>query len=268
MSDSSNNLIEIEHLFFHYGEKVIYDDFSFGIPRGKITALMGPSGTGKTTLLRLIGGELQPDSGKIIVDGLNISTAKEKALYAHRLKMGILFQQGALFTDLTVFENVAFALRAHYNLPEDMLRDIVLMKLNAVGLRGAHQLMPSELSGGMARRVALARAIVTDPSLMLYDEPFTGQDPISRGVLLKLIRELNDVLGMTSLLVSHDVTESVEIADYVLVVAGGKLIGAGTPDEILNHPDPAIEQFIHGRHDGEVPFHYPTHTISEDLHVD
>ncbi|WP_092009547.1 ABC transporter ATP-binding protein [Marinobacter daqiaonensis] len=255
MSDRS--YISLDNVVFTRGQRRIFDGVTLSIPRGRITAIMGPSGTGKTTLLRLIGGQLKPDSGSIRVDGNDVPGLGRKALYTLRERMGMLFQSGALFTDLSVFENVAFPLRVHTPLPDDMIRDIVLMKLEAVGLRGARDLMPAELSGGMTRRVALARTIALDPELIMYDEPFAGQDPIAMGVLVKLIRELNTTMGLTSVLVSHDVPESLSIAHYACIIADGRIIGEGTPDELRNHPSERVQQFLHGQPDGPVPFHYP-----------
>ncbi len=254
-------------MVFPRGNRRIFDGVSLDIPRGKITAIMGPSGTGKTTLLRLIGGQLRPDSGSVVVDGHEVPKLKRKALYSLREKMGMLFQSGALFTDLSVFENVAFPLRVHTKLPEDMIRDIVLMKLEAVGLRGARELMPSELSGGMTRRVALARSIALDPELIMYDEPFTGQDPIAMGVLVKLIRDLNSSMGLTSVLVSHDVPESLSICHYACIIADGKVIGEGTPEELRAHPSEQVQQFLRGQPDGPVPFHYPAADAAQDFGV-
>lgn len=264
---SKDNLIEIRDLHFQRGERWIFNGIDIDIPRGKITAIMGPSGTGKTTLLRFIGGQLTPDKGSIILDDNNILQLNRNELFAVRRKIGMLFQSGALFTDLTVFENVAFPLRVHTRLPESMIRDLVLMKLHAVGLRGARELMPSELSGGMARRAALARAIALDPQLIMYDEPFTGQDPISKGMLVQLIRLLNSTLGLTSIIVSHDVHETASIADYIYVIADGKVIGHGTPDEVMNTDEPQVRQFIRGLADGPVPFHYPAPNYCEDLQL-
>lgn len=261
---SSGPYIELKDVVFSRDNRRIFDGVSLNIPRGKITAIMGPSGTGKTTLLRLIGGQLKPDSGTITLAGESVPDLKRKALYRLREKMGMLFQSGALFTDLSVFENVAFPIRVHTRLPEDMIRDIVLMKLEAVGLRGARDLMPAQLSGGMTRRVALARSIALDPELIMYDEPFTGQDPIAMGVLVKLIRDLNHSMGMTSVLVSHDVPESLSICHYACIVSDGQIIGDGTPDELRNHPSEKVQQFLKGHPDGPVPFHYPATGAEND----
>lgn len=260
-----DNLIEVRNLSFQRGQRWIFNGVDLNIARGKITAIMGPSGTGKTTLLRLIGGQTRPDKGSIHIEGRDIPRLSRTDLFAVRRKMGMLFQSGALFTDLSVYENVAFPLRVHTRLPETMIRDVVLMKLHAVGLRGARDLMPSELSGGMARRAALARAIALDPQLIMYDEPFVGQDPISMGMLVQLIRLLNDALGLTSIIVSHDVKETASIADYIYVIADGKVIGEGTPDEVLNADDARVRQFIRGLPDGPVPFQYPAVDYRQDL---
>jgi phospholipid/cholesterol/gamma-HCH transport system ATP-binding protein len=258
-------LVEIRGLSFARGARVIFDGVDIDIPRGKVTAIMGPSGTGKTTLLNLIGGRLRPASGWVKVDGKDVFAMSIDEVYEMRKRMGMLFQTGALFTDLTVFENVAFPLREHTKLSEAMIRDVVLMKLQAVGLRGARDLKPSELSGGMARRVALARAIALDPMMIMYDEPFTGQDPITVGVIMKLIRLLNDALGLTSIIVSHDVQELAMISDYMYVISEGKVVGQGTP-QILDHQGSAwVNQFMHGLPDGPVPFHYPASDYAADL---
>jgi len=259
------NLVELANLTFSRKGRCIFDGVNMEVRRGKITAIMGPSGSGKTTLLKLIGAQLQPDSGTVLVNGTNIHRLSRKALYQARRKMGLLFQSSALFTDLSVFDNVAFPLREHTALNAAMIRDIVLMKLEAVGLRGVANLMPAELSGGMMRRVALARTIVLDPELMMYDEPFTGQDPISMGVLVRLIKRLNQLLGTTTVIVSHDVEETCSIADYVYLIAGGRLIGQGTPQELRQSAQPHIHQFMHGEADGVVPFHYPAKPYTEDL---
>jgi len=264
-SGVSNSYVEIRGMSFSRGDRLIFNDIDIDIPRGKVTSIMGPSGTGKTTLLRLIGGQLKPRDGTIIVDGQNISRLKRKQLYLARERMGMLFQSGALFSDINVFENVAFPLRVHTRLPEDMIRDIVLMKLQAVGLRGARDLMPSELSGGMTRRVALARTIALGPDLVLYDEPFAGQDPIAMGVLVQLIRLLNDALGMTSVLVSHDVSEALSISDNVCIIADGKVIGQGSPKYLKEQGSALVKQFLQGLPDGPVPFHYPATDYKTDL---
>jgi phospholipid/cholesterol/gamma-HCH transport system ATP-binding protein len=265
MSPNPENYVEIRSLSFSRGERAIYNKVNIRIRKGKVTAIMGPSGTGKTTLLRLIGGQLKPDKGEIYVDGHNIPQLTRKELFGVRSKMGMLFQSGALFTDLSVFENVAFPLRVHTQLPEDMIRDLVLMKLQAVGLRGAKDLMPSELSGGMARRAALARAIALDPELVMYDEPFAGQDPMAMGVVVQLIRLLNDALGHTSIVVSHDVHETASIADYIYVIADGEVIGEGTSEEVMNSSLPRVRQFMQGLPDGPVPFHYPARKLGDDF---
>ena len=263
----SSAYITLRDVVFSRSGRRIFDGISLDIPKGKVTAIMGPSGTGKTTLLRLIGGQLRPDSGQVNVAGHDVPGLKRKALYQLREKMGMLFQSGALFTDLSVYENVAFPLRVHTSLPEDMIRDIVLMKLEAVGLRGARELMPSELSGGMTRRVALARSIALDPELIMYDEPFAGQDPIAMGVLVKLIRDLNSSMGLTSVLVSHDVPESLSICHYACIIADGKVIGEGTPEELREHPSERVQQFLEGQPDGPVPFHYPSGDAAADFGV-
>lgn len=251
--------------FEHENGRLVFSGVDLVIPRGKITAVMGPSGTGKTTLLRLIGGQLTPTSGSVTVEGELIHQLSTKELYQLRKRMGMLFQSSGLFTHLSVFENVAFPLREHTNLSNSMINTLVLMKLQMVGLRGAHQLMPSELSGGMARRVALARAIALDPQLIMYDEPFTGQDPISMGVLVKLIRTLNDALGLTSVIVSHDVSEALSISDYVYIISDKKIIGHGTPSEIMANPSAQMQQFIKGLPDGPVPFHYPAKPLEQEF---
>ncbi len=258
-------LVELQDLTFGYGERVILRDMSFGVPRGKVTALMGVSGGGKTTVLRLIGGQYRAQKGQVLFDGQDVGAMRQPALYAARRRMGMLFQFGALFTDMTVFDNVAFPLREHTDLADDLIRDIVLMKLDAVGLRGARDLRPSEISGGMSRRVALARAIALDPDLIMYDEPFAGLDPISLGTAAQLIRRLNDSLGITSLVVSHDVKETFEIADHVVVLANGGVVAQGSPAELMASADPLIHQFVHALSDGPVPFHYPAPSIAQDF---
>lgn len=261
----SETLIKIENLSFARGSRPIFDGLNLAIPRGKVTAIMGPSGTGKTTLLKLIAGQLKPDGGRIFVEGEDVHRLKRTKLYALRQKMGMLFQSGALLTDLNVFDNVAFPLREHTNLPESLIYPLVLMKLQAVGLQGARALMPAELSGGMSRRVALARGIALDPQMIFYDEPFVGQDPITMGVLVELIRKLNDSLGLTSVVVSHDVDEVLSIADYVCVLSEGRVIAQGTKDEVLNSRSAYVEQFIKGLPDGPVPFHYSNETYAQAM---
>ncbi|MGF1844812.1 phospholipid ABC transporter ATP-binding protein MlaF [Vibrio clamense] len=261
----SSDLVTIHNLTFSRGNRLIFDDISLHVPEGKITAIMGPSGIGKTTLLRLIGGQLLPEQGQILFDGDDIPQLSRRKLYQARKKMSMLFQSGALFTDLNVFDNVAFPLREHTELSEELLRTIVLLKLEAVGLRGAAELMPSELSGGMARRAALARSIALDPDLIMYDEPFVGQDPITMGVLVKLIRNLNDALGLTSIVVSHDVPEVMSIADWVYLLADGRIIACGSPEELRNNPDPMVQQFLQGEADGPVPFRFPAQSLEKDL---
>jgi len=259
------NLVELKDLTFAHGSHRVYDGLSLDVPKGKMVAVMGPSGIGKTTLLRLIGGQLKPDSGSIKVAGEEVPQLKRDALYQLRKRMSMLFQSGALFTDMSVYENVAFPLREHTDLPEEIIRSVVLMKLEAVGLRGARHLMPSELSGGMARRAALARAIALDPELILYDEPFAGQDPISMAVIVKLIKSLNESLGLTSIVVSHDVKEVLSIADYAYVIADKKVVGQGTPDELRNNDTAIIQQFLNGAPDGPVAFHYSDDDFTTDL---
>ncbi|TNC84767.1 MAG: phospholipid ABC transporter ATP-binding protein MlaF [Thalassolituus sp.] len=265
MTNSSNH-VDVKDVTFYRGSRKIYDGLNVSFPRGKITAIMGPSGTGKTTLLRMIGGQLKADSGQVMVNGDDVGRMSRADLFELRKnKMGMLFQTSGLFTDLNVFDNVAFPLRTHTDLPDDMIRDLVLMKLEAVGLRGTRDMFPAELSGGMVRRVALARSIAMDPELIMYDEPFTGLDPISMGMILRLIRGLNEALGLTSLLVSHDVEESCQIADYLCIVSGGKVIGFGTPDELKNGDNAEVRQFLNGDPDGPVPFHYPANDYRADL---
>lgn len=261
----SSDAIRIRNLAFSRGQKTIYDDISLDVKAGSVTAVMGPSGIGKTTLLKLIGGQLVPDSGYVEVADTRLDQITRPQLFELRKSMSMLFQSGALFTNLTVFENVAFPLREHTRLTESMINTIVKLKLEAVGLRGAMQLMPSELSGGMGRRAALARAIALDPQLVLYDEPFAGQDPISMAVLVKLIKTLNHALGLTSVVVTHDVSEVLNIADYVYILANKKIIGEGTPSEIRAHNSELVQQFLNGKSDGPVPFHYPAETVAEDF---
>ncbi|MEO7160851.1 MAG: ABC transporter ATP-binding protein [Polaromonas sp.] len=264
-SSSNKSLVELRHLTFGYGERVILDDISLSLPRGKVTALLGASGGGKTTILRLIGGQNRAQSGELLFDGQDVTPMNQKQLYAARRHMGMLFQFGALFADLSVFENVAFPLREHTDLPEALIRDIVLMKLNAVGLRGARDLMPSEVSGGMARRIALARAIALDPELVMYDEPFSGLDPISLGTAARLIRHLNDSMGLTSIFVSHELEQTLSIADHVIILANGKVATEGTPDEVRQSTDPLVYQYVNALPDGPVRFDYPGVTVEEDF---
>ena len=256
-------LVDIEDLHFTYDGRPVLQGINMKIPRGKVIAIMGGSGCGKTTLLRCIGGQLRPSGGSVRLEKHQVSTMSIAQLYALRRKMGMLFQFGALFTDMSVFENVAFPLREHTDLSEQMIRDLVLMKLEAVGLRGACDLMPSELSGGMARRVALARAVALDPMLMMYDEPFTGLDPIALGVIGKLIRKLNDALGATSIMVTHDVQESLQIVDYIYFMNGGRVVAQGTPDEIRASQDPFVHQFVHAEVNGPVGFDYPAPSVRD-----
>ena len=265
MSQNLANLVEVRDIRFSRGERVLFDDISLAVPRGKITAIMGPSGIGKTTLLRLIGGQIQPDKGEILFDGENVPQMSRSRLYTVRKRMSMLFQSGALFTDMNVFDNVAYPLREHTRLPPELLRSTVMMKLEAVGLRGAARLMPSELSGGMARRAALARAIALEPDLIMFDEPFVGQDPITMGVLVKLISELNSILGVTCIIVSHDVPEVLSIADYAYIVADKKIVAHGSAHSLQENPDPRVRQFIDGIADGPVPFRYPAGDYRHDL---
>ena len=265
MTDSLAALVECRHVSFGYGERRILEDVSFAIPQGKVTALMGASGGGKTTVLRLIGGQVRAQQGEVLFDGKDVGKLDTDGLFSARRRMGMLFQFGALFTDLSVFDNVAFPLREHTSLPENLVRDIVLMKLDAVGLRGARDLMPSEISGGMARRVALARAMALDPELIMYDEPFAGLDPISLGTAARLIRQLNDTLGITSVVVSHDLEETFRIADQVIVLANGKVAAQGTPQEVQHSVDPLVHQFVNAESEGPVHFHYPGPTVAQDF---
>lgn len=254
MSDSNTALVEIRDLHFARGSKRIFQGLTMDIPRGKVTTILGPSGTGKTTLLKIIGGQLKPAQGTVHVDGLNVAKLSRRDLYALRKRMGMLFQSGALLTDLSVFENIAFPLREHTDLPESLISHLVLMRLHAVGLRGARDLSPSELSGGMARRAALARALVFDPMMIMYDEPFTGQDPISMGILLELIKTVNKALGLTSLMVSHDLGEALSISDYAVIISEGVVVEAGTPEQLRQSQSEWVQQFLQGKPDGPVPF--------------
>jgi phospholipid/cholesterol/gamma-HCH transport system ATP-binding protein len=268
LNTNPDALVELRDVRFGYGERVILDGISLTVPRGKVTALMGASGGGKTTVLRLIGGQYRAQSGSLTFDGQEMASLDQPGLYAVRRRMGMLFQFGALFTDLSVFDNVAFPLREHTDLSESMIRDIVLMKLEAVGLRGARDLMPSEISGGMARRVALARAMALDPELIMYDEPFAGLDPISLGTAARLIRQLNDTLGLTSVIVSHDLDETFHIADQVIVLANGKIAAQGRPEEVRHSTDPLVKQFVSAAPDGPVRFHYPGPSVAQDFGVE
>ena len=261
----SETLVDVDSVTFGYGRRPVLEGITMRVPRGRVVAIMGGSGCGKTTLLRLIGGQLKPRSGTVRVAGQVLNELDTGQLYALRRRMSMLFQFGALFTDMPVFENVAFPLREHTHLPESMIHDLVLMKLEAVGMRGAHRLMPAELSGGMARRVALARAVVLDPMLVLYDEPFAGLDPIALAVIGRLVRTLNDALGATSIVVSHDVVECLEIVDYLYFVSEGRIVGEGTPDEVRASRDPFIRQFVHGETDGPVPYHYAARPYAADV---
>lgn len=264
-SNTSSALVHLSEVRFGYGQRDVLQGVTLSVPRGKVVAIMGGSGCGKTTLLRLIGGQLRPKSGQIDVCGQSVPALDRRALYSLRRRMSMLFQFGALFTDISVFDNVAFPLREHTDLPEVIIRDLVLMKLHAVGLRGAAELMPSELSGGMARRVALARAIALDPELMMYDEPFAGLDPISLGVIGQLIRRLNDALGASSIVVTHDVQESLQIVDYIYFLSDGKVVAEGTPADIRASRQPWVHQFVWGEADGPVPFQYPAGKYSDAL---
>ncbi len=264
-TSNSESLVELRNLTFGYGVRVILDNISLTIPRGKVTALMGASGGGKTTILRLIGGQNKAQQGQLLFDGQDVTPMNQTQIYAARRRMGMLFQFGALFADLSVFENVAFPLREHTDLPDALIRDIVLMKLNAVGLRGARDLMPSEVSGGMARRIALARAIALDPELVMYDEPFSGLDPISLGTAARLIRQLNDSMGLTSIFVSHEVEQTFAIADHVIILANGGIAAQGTPQEVRESTDPLVYQYINALPDGPVRFHYPGLSVEEDF---
>jgi phospholipid/cholesterol/gamma-HCH transport system ATP-binding protein len=258
-------LVELKGVTFGYGERRIVENIDLVVPRGRVVALMGTSGGGKTTVLRLIGGQVKPEAGQVLFDGTDITTLDREGLFKVRRRMGMLFQLGALFTDLSVFENVAFPMREHTDLPDSMIRDLVLMKLDAVGLRGARDLMPSEVSGGMARRVALARAIALDPDLIMYDEPFAGLDPISMGVAARLIRRLNATLGVTSIVVSHDVDETFLIADHVVFLANGRIAAQGSPEQMRASTDPLVRQFIDAEGDGPVRFHYPAQPVASDF---
>ena len=267
MESSQADLVEVSELHFSYGDLPVLRGLSLRIPRGKVVAILGGSGAGKSTLLKLIGGQLAPDRGWIRVDGKVVHKLGTDELYALRRKMGMMFQSSGLFTDLSVYENIAYPIREHYALPEELVRALVLMKLDAVGLRGARDMMPGDLSGGMTRRVALARAIATDPLLVMYDEPFGGLDPISLNVIADLIRRLNDALGLTSIIVTYDVSESLKLVDYLYVIADGKLMGEGTPEALLASEDPYLKQFLHALPDGPVRFHFPGKPLEEELRL-
>lgn len=264
-NDNNNNLVEVRDVFFRFGQRIIFDGVNLDFPRGKVTTIMGPSGTGKTTMLRMIGGQLRPDAGTVSVDGLTVKGLSHKELFELRKRMGMMFQSGALFTGISVFDNVAYPLREHTRLSESMIYNLVVMKLQAVGLRGARDLMPGELSGGMARRVALARAIALDPMMIMYDEPFTGQDPITVGIIMQLIRKLNDTLGLTSIIVSHDVREVSEISDYIYMISEGKVVEHGAPKQLGQSESKWVQQFLNGLPDGPAPFHYPAPDYLEDI---
>ena len=261
----SDPLVEVKNLHFVRGRKRIFNGMNIDIPRGLVTTVMGPSGTGKTTLLKMIGAQLKPSRGKIFFDGNNVHRQSRSKLFTMRKRMGMLFQSGALLTDLTVFDNVAFPLREHTDMPESLIRHLVLLRLHAVGLRGARDMKPAQLSGGMARRVALARALMLDPEIIMYDEPFTGQDPISMGVLVELIATINEALNLTSLIVSHDIGEAMSISDYVVIISDGEVIQAGTPAQLKESPSPWVQQFLNGKSDGPVPFQYPANDYREDM---
>ncbi len=267
MATDSAPLVEISDLHFSYNERRIFRGLSLKIPRGKLVAILGGSGSGKSTLLKLIGGQLRPERGWIRVDGQVVHKLDTADLYRLRRRMGVMFQSSGLFTDLSVYENIAFALREHYALPEELIRPLVLMKLDAVGLRGARDMMPGDLSGGMTRRVALARAIATDPMMVMYDEPFAGLDPITLNVVATLVRNLNDALGTTSIVVTYDVSEALSVVDYLYVIADGRLAGEGAPKDVLNSEDPYLKQFLHALPDGPVRFHFPGQPIAEELRI-
>jgi phospholipid/cholesterol/gamma-HCH transport system ATP-binding protein len=262
---AASDLVTLRNVKFNYGARPVLRDVNLSVPRGKVVAIMGGSGCGKTTILRLIGGQLRPKSGEVLVAGRSVAKLDSVELFKMRRRLGMLFQFGALFTDMTVFDNVAFPLREHTGLPEDMIHDLVIMKLQAVGLRGAAELRPAELSGGMARRVALARAVALDPMLIMYDEPFAGLDPISLAIIGDLIRRLNDALGATSVVVTHDIVESLKIVDYVYFVSDGRVIAHGTPAEVRASEVPYVRQFVDGEPDGPVPFHYPAASYRSEL---
>lgn len=265
LASAAKPIVELRDVYYSVANREIFSGLNLAIPRGRITAIMGPSGTGKTTLLRLITGQIKPERGQVLFDGIDVAHLKLRELYALRRRMGMLFQNGALLTDMNVFENVAFPLREHTKLPQSLIRHLVLTKLQAVGLRGAAHLTPAELSGGMARRVALARAMATDPDVLIYDEPFTGLDPISMGMIVRLVRQMNNALGITSIVVSHDVEELAELADMSFILAGGKVAAKGSFDELKHHDSQIVNQFMNGLPDGPVPFHYPAPSYFEQL---
>ena len=265
MHNVSDAVVEVENACFAYGKREVLKGIDLAIPRGKVSAILGTSGCGKTTLFKLIGGQLKPSRGKVRVEGRIVHELDTAALYALRKKMGMMFQQGGLFSDLSVFENLAFPMREHTDLPDELIRDLVLMKLHAVGLRGAHGLMPNQLSGGMSRRVALARAIALDPTLIMYDEPFAGLDPISLNVIANLIRKLNDALGVTSIIVTYDVSESLKVCDHAFFIDGGRIVAQGPTEQMMTSSDPFVRQFVHAEADGPVAFHYPSRPVAESL---
>jgi phospholipid/cholesterol/gamma-HCH transport system ATP-binding protein len=263
----SENVVEIKDLRFSFGDLEVLRGLSLGIPRGQVVAILGGSGSGKSTLLKLIGGQLRPDRGTVTVEGKNVHQLAPDELYKLRLEIGMMFQTSGLFSDLSVYDNVAFPIRENFDLPEELLRRLVLMKLHAVGLRGAHAMMPGDLSGGMTRRVALARAIATDPKLMMYDEPFAGLDPISLNQIVELVRSLNLALGLTSIVVTYDVHEALKVADYVYVIGDGVILGKGTTEEVARSEDPYLKQFLNALPDGPVRFHFPGPPLEEDLRI-
>ncbi|MGH8724599.1 MAG: ABC transporter ATP-binding protein [Burkholderiales bacterium] len=263
----SPHVVDIQDLHFSYGDLQVLRGLSLGIARGQVVAILGGSGSGKSTLLKLIGGQLTPQRGSVTVEGRNVHQLSADELYQLRLEMGMMFQTSGLFSDLTVYENVAFPIRENFEMPEDIVRRLVLMKLHAVGLRGAQAMMPADLSGGMTRRVALARAIATDPKLMMYDEPFAGLDPISLNQIVELIRSLNQALGLTSIVVTYDVREALKVADYVYVIGDGAILGKGSSEEVAASQDPYLKQFVNALPDGPVRFHFPAPPLEKDLRI-
>jgi phospholipid/cholesterol/gamma-HCH transport system ATP-binding protein len=262
-----DNVVQVHDLHFFYGDREIFRGLTLSIPRGQVVAILGASGSGKSTLLKLIGGQLRPSAGTVTVAGADVHQLSSEELYRLRLEMGMMFQTSGLFTDLSVFDNIAFPIRENFSVPEEILRRVVLMKLHAVGLRGARDMMPNDLSGGMTRRVALARAIATDPKLMMYDEPFAGLDPISLNHIVHLVRDLNEALGLTSIVVTYDVKEALKVADYVYVISDGQVIGRGTPREVMASESPYLKQFLNALPDGPVRFHFPGPSLEEDLRL-